>query len=141
LPPPIPCRACCCTVLIVSKGAKIVFEHAAAKPDAKLFLKPSEVADTKEFLFGRPPSRHASGNNRNDWCCPRTAGHVGLLAAGSGCIWSAFQADTLVAWSRELRKTILMQSIMFIHFLCCLHRGRNNELLPIRTVVRSRYAI
>jgi hypothetical protein len=35
----------CCTVLIVSNGASIVLEHAAARPDARVLLRPSTRAD------------------------------------------------------------------------------------------------
>ena len=35
----------CCTVFIVSNGANIVFEHAAANPEASVFLSPSARAD------------------------------------------------------------------------------------------------
>jgi len=35
---------CCCTVFNVSNGASIVLEHAAANPDASVFLRPCVIA-------------------------------------------------------------------------------------------------
>lgn len=104
---PTPWRACCCTVFIVSKGAKIVFEHAAAKPDAKLFLKPSEAADGKAFLFAWPPPRYVFCNSNNCWF-HRTAGHGGGSATEHDF---ALHSDSCIEWTSKIKHTILWNSI------------------------------
>jgi hypothetical protein len=40
----VPAEACW-TVFIVSNGASIVLEHAAARPDARVLLSPSTIAE------------------------------------------------------------------------------------------------
>lgn len=56
----IPPVTSCCTVFIVSNGANIVFEHAAANPEASVFLSPSARADDLVVEVGvcwLPPRR------------------------------------------------------------------------------------
>jgi len=42
---------CCWTVFIVSKGARIVLEQAAARPEARVFLSPSVMAEDDAFCL------------------------------------------------------------------------------------------
>ena len=44
---------CCCKVLIVSKGANMILEQAAAKPLAKAFLSPTSQAGSAKTLSFR----------------------------------------------------------------------------------------
>jgi hypothetical protein len=41
----VPPLTSCCTVLIVSNGANIVLEQAAANPEASVFFRPSVMAE------------------------------------------------------------------------------------------------
>lgn len=40
---------CCCSVLMVSNGAKIILEEAAARELARLFLRPANHAASEDF--------------------------------------------------------------------------------------------
>ena len=66
-PSDLPPATCCWTVFIVSNGASIVLEQAAARPEASVFLSPSVTADdgflgvvvvgavVEDALLVRPP--------------------------------------------------------------------------------------
>jgi len=111
-PSDLPPATCCWTVFIVSNGASIVLEQAAARPEASVFLSPSVTAEDDflgadvvvveavgDALLVRPP--------RGMW---RTLGLAGWMPLPLAMLNNLADAGTV----REQRRNRESRSAAFI---------------------------